>query len=241
MDRPRPSQAALPPQSCRWHIHPDDAALLALAADAVERVARESIEKRGVFRIVVAGGNTPRPLYEKLCDAETDWSAWHVYYGDERCLPPDDANRNSLMVEDAWLKRVGIPRAQIHTIPAERGATQAAQDYAALLQGVNEFDLVLLGLGEDGHTASLFPGHDWGVAPGAPAALAVHDAPKPPPERVSLSARRLSRARHVLFLITGETKRRAIAAWRDGKPIPARAITPPGDVDIWVESRAASP
>jgi len=241
MDPPRPNQAALPLQSCRWHIHPDASALLAQAADAVERIARESIEKRGVFRIVVAGGNTPRPLYEKLCDAETDWTAWHIYYGDERCLPSGDANRNSFMVELAWLKRVGIPRGQIHAIPAERGATQGARDYAALLQDVNEFDLVLLGLGEDGHTASLFPGHDWGTALDAPAVLAVHDAPKPPPERVSLSARRLSRARHVLFLVTGETKRRAIAAWRDGKPIPARAITPPDGVDIWVESRAASP
>jgi len=231
----------LPAQICRWHPFPDAPSLFAQVTDAVARLARESIAQRETFHIVLAGGNTPRSLYEKLRAVETDWSAWHIYYGDERCLPPGDPKRNSFMADEAWLNHVAIPRPQIHPIPAERGATNAARDYAALLREVDVFDLVLLGLGEDGHTASLFPGHDWGVEPEAPAVLAVHDAPKPPPERVSLSAWRLSHARQVMFLVTGETKRRALAVWRDGKPIPARAITPPDGVDIWLESRAAPP
>jgi len=92
----------------------------------------------------------------------------------------------------------------------------------------------VLGLGEDGHTASLFPGHDLGEAPGSPAALAVLDAPKPPRERVSLSAARLSYAREALFLVSGESKRQAMADWRAGRPIPARAVAPAAGVDVLV-------
>jgi 6-phosphogluconolactonase len=105
-----------------------------------------------------------------------------------------------------------------------------------LLRPVGDFDLVLLGLGEDGHTASLFPDHEWGAEAGSPDALAVFDAPKPPSERVSMSAARLSRARHVLFLVSGESKRLAVSTWRAGSNIPARAIQPESGVDILVES-----
>ena len=133
----------------------------------------------------------------------------------------------------AWLDHVPLPAAHRHAIPAELGAERAAA-YAAELRGVGDFDLVLLGLGEDGHTASLFPGHDWGEAPDAPDALAVLDAPEPPPERVSLSAARLSRSREVLFLVAGPSKREALARWRAGERIPAAAIRPATGVDVLV-------
>jgi 6-phosphogluconolactonase len=93
---------------------------------------------------------------------------------------------------------------------------------------------VLLGLGEDGHTASLFPGHEWGAAPGSPDVLAVLDAPKPPSQRVTLSAARLSRAREVWFVVSGDSKREAVAQWHSGENIPARAITPAAGVDVLV-------
>ena len=159
-----------------------------------------------------------------------------MYFGDERCLPADDAERNSRMAADAWLDHVPIPQDQVHAIPAELGASAAALAYAETLGGVGDFDLVLLGLGEDGHTASLFPGRDWGVAPSAPDALAVFDAPKPPPQRVSLSAARLSRTREVLFLVEGEAKRSAVARWRAGEQLPAGAIRLASGVDVLVES-----
>ena len=136
----------------------------------------------------------------------------------------------------AWLDHVSIPREQIHLIPAERGAEIAANSYAQAVAGIEQFDLVLLGLGEDGHTASLFPGHELGNAPNAPATIAVFDAPKPPPERVSLSARRLSSARQVMFLVTGEAKRQAVGEWRNGVAIPAAAIAPASGVDIYLEA-----
>jgi len=218
----------------RWHDASDLAALERAASQRILDAAAQAIRERGLFRIVLAGGETPRGVYRRLRGANAAWAAWHVHFGDERCLPRDAAGRNSRMAGEAWLDHVPIPAAQVHAIPAELGAERGAVAYAAGLRGVGDFDLVLLGVGEDGHTASLFPGHDWGDAPGAPDVLAVQDAPAPPPERVSLSAARLSRARVVLFLVAGATKRAALVRWRAGEPIPARAIRPAAGVDVWV-------
>jgi 6-phosphogluconolactonase len=235
--RPEIGRSAPAAQRCRWHALADRSALQQAAVEWIVAAAVAAIGSRGQFHLVLAGGETPRGVYQGLRQVATDWHAWHIYFGDERCLPPDDAARNSYMAGQAWLDHVPIPAAQIHLIPAELGAVPAAQAYAARLRGVGEFDLVLLGLGEDGHTASLFPGHDWGAAPGAPDALAVGDAPKPPAERVSLSAARLSRARQVLFLVAGTGKGGALADWRSGKTIPARSIAPPAGVDVLLAVR----
>lgn len=228
-------------QSCRWHAVADERALQDAAVAAILASAAQAIEQRGQFHIVLAGGGTPRAIYQRLSAAATDWSAWHVYFGDERCLPALDSARNSRMAAEAWLDRVALPTSQVHVIAGELGALAAARAYAEALQGVGDFDLVLLGLGDDGHTASLFPDHPWAAAPASPDTLAVFDAPKPPPQRVSLSAARLSRARRVLFLVSGEAKHRAVAAWRAGEEIPARAITPAAAVEVLVESVLLSP
>ncbi len=220
----------------RWVGVENTPALWQSAYRRILDAAKRTIERRGRFLIVLAGGNTPRKVYRMLRVANTDWSRWQVYFGDERCLPANDPERNSAMAANAWLDHVRIPRKRVHAIPAELGASAAALAYAKTLRGVSEFDLVLLGLGEDGHTASLFPGRDWGLAAGAPDTLALFDAPKPPPQRVSLSATRLSRTREVLFLVTGEAKRSAVAHWRAGADIPARAIRPEAGVDVLVES-----
>jgi 6-phosphogluconolactonase len=225
------------PGSVRWLGVADAAALRQIAYRHILDAAARAIERRGRFLIVLAGGNTPRGIYRMLRTADIDWSRWQVYFGDERCLPADDAERNSRMAADAWLNHVPIPQDQVHAIPAELGARAAALAYAETLRGVGDFDMVLLGLGEDGHTASLFPGRDWGVAASAPDALAVFDAPKPPPQRVSLSAARLSRTREVLFMVEGEAKRSAVIQWRMGADIPARAIRPQAGVDVLVESQ----
>jgi 6-phosphogluconolactonase len=210
----------------------------ALAVEAVERVVaavREAIAARGVFRIVLAGGRTPLNVYARLATTQQDWTRWQVYFGDERCLPVDDAGRNDTAAHAALLSRVAIPKGNVHCIPAELNPQEGAARYAALLRSVDSFDLVLLGLGEDGHIASLFPGHPLGGAD----VLAVLGAPKPPAERVSLSAARLSRARQVLFLVTGSDKRAAVSAWRRGQDIPARQITPAGGVDVLLDAAAA--
>lgn len=223
-------------QVCRWHIFDSDSAFNEAARDFILAEADRAITARGAFVVVLAGGNTPRPVYRLLHDAPTEWSAWHVYFGDDRCLPADDPARNSRMAQDEWLGQVAIPAGQIHPIPAERGAQAAADDYAAQLATVGTFDLVILGLGEDGHTASLFPGGDWERAVGQPPAFAVHDAPKPPPDRVSLSAQRLSESRAVAFLAQAAGKQEALAQWRAGMALPAAAIRPPGGVDIFLRA-----
>ncbi|MGH8212121.1 MAG: 6-phosphogluconolactonase [Rhodanobacteraceae bacterium] len=224
------------PQRVRWHGFSGVPELQADAVCRIRAMAHGAAIARGVFRIVLAGGNTPRGVYEMLRKAITDWTKWQVYFGDERCAPANDPQRNSQMAREALLNHVPISRANVHAIPAEAGPIDGAAQYAQVLHAVGQFDLVLLGLGEDGHTASLFPDHDWGMKKDAPDALAVFDAPKPPPERVSLSAARLSRARAVLYLVEGEAKREAIARWRNGETIPASAIAPAAGVDVLTES-----
>lgn len=221
-------------QLSRWHAFAHPLELEQAATRLVLATARQAIAERGAFRCVLAGGNTPRVLYRSLRAAVTDWPAWMIYFGDERCVPADDPTRNSRMASDEWLAQVAIPTRQIHAIPAELGPELGAAGYADTLAGVGTFDLVLLGLGEDGHTASLFPGAAWERSTTWPAAIPVHDAPKPPAQRVSLSPARLSNALKVLYLVVGADKREAVAAWRAGSSLPASRICPPAGVDVLV-------
>lgn len=223
-------------EQCRWRSVADLSELHNVALSTILASATTAIRKRGQFHLVLAGGDTPRAIYKLLRATQTDWSAWHIYFSDERCLPPTDPRRNSVMAGEAWLDYVEIPADQLYTIPGELGADLAACEYAQTLNTVGPFDLTLLGLGEDGHTASLFPGHEWGTEADSPDTLAVLDAPKPPPQRVSLSAARLSRSRQIIFLVSGESKRDAVAQWRAGKNIPARAIKAETGVDVLVEA-----
>lgn len=223
----------------RWQTAEDMRDWLARAVNFVARAEHAAIAARGEFHIVLAGGGTPRRLYQALAGQSHDWPRWRVWFGDERCLPPKHPERNSRMAQEVWLDQVAMPAGNIHHIPAELGASAGAEAYACTLAGMGDFDLVLLGLGEDGHTASLFPGREWGESASAPDALAVFDAPKPPSERVSLSARRLSRARRVLFLVSGAGKRQALEDWREDAPIAAAAIRPAAGVDVLMDAEAS--
>jgi len=227
---------APPPQHCRWHSYDTSAGLEQAILNTILFTAQQAIAQRAAFHIVLAGGTTPRRIYESLRKVDTSWAAWHIYYGDERCLPRNHAERNSEMASRAWLNHVAIPSDQIHPISGELGAENAASSYREIMRKIGQFDLVLLGLGEDGHTASLFPDHDWGILTDSPETITVHDAPKPPPERVSLSANRLSQAEQVMFLVTGESKRQAVKDWRNGVNIPAASIAPANGVDVYIEA-----
>lgn len=219
----------------RWHVCPSTATLAELAAHWILRLAAQAIAKRGRFSIVLAGGTSPLAAYARLRDSGADWSDWWVYFGDERCVAASDSARNSLQAWQHWLGPAQLPPQQIFPIPAELGPDTAASRYALLIDAVGTFDLVVLGLGEDGHCASLFPGHEWGTDPDAAAVLSVHNAPKPPANRVSLSARRLADCRRMLFLIAGSGKREALRAWRGGATLPAAAMRCTSGIDVLVE------
>lgn len=216
-------------------VHANLEALATAVAQRIAELAAQAIAARGVFHIALAGGETPRRCYEKLRGFDIDWTRVQVYFGDERCLPDGDARRNDHMAFDTLLKHVAIPPASIHVIPAELGAREAAIRYATLLAGIECLDLALLGMGEDGHVASLFPGNP-ATADAVPV-VPVFNAPKPPAERVSLGMRTLNSARHKLFLVAGTGKREALKQIASGCVLPATGIV----AAEWHLDRAALP
>jgi 6-phosphogluconolactonase len=220
----------------QWQVLPDAAGVAQAAAVAISAAAAAAIAARGRFRLVLAGGRTPAAAYRLLGATAQQWDTWQIYFGDERCLPPEHAERNSRLALQAWLGQVAVPASQVHLIPAELGAEPAAARYAATVAAAAPFDLVLLGIGEDGHTASLFPGRvldpdAWTVA--------VHDAPKPPPQRVSLGLRALRASRATLVLATGAGKQDAIAAWRRGAALPIAAACAGVPTQVLLDAAAA--
>lgn len=221
-----------------WRAFADPDALVDALADALQAEAEAAIAARGVFHLVLAGGTTPLVLYRALAERNAGDARWHIWYGDERCLPAGHPERNSLMAESAWLAASRIPPGNRLPMPAERGALEAAAVYAGWLAGVPDFDVALLGVGEDGHTASLFPGHDWGGAPDSPDVLAVHDAPKPPPARVSLSAARLNRSTQVWFVVTGANKRDALRRWERCEALPVSVVHGTKETVAWLDAAA---
>jgi 6-phosphogluconolactonase len=221
-----------------WRVFPASDELVPALAGALCAEATAAIAARGAFHLVLAGGSTPRALYRALAERQAGDANWHVWFGDERCLPEGHPERNNVMAETAWLTASRIPPENRRPIPAEQGSQQAAARYAGWLAGVEDFDLVLLGMGEDGHTASLFPDQDWGTAPSSVDVLAVHGAPKPPPERVSLSAGRLSRSQRVWFVITGSGKRHAMRRWAWRESMPVAAVQGRQQTVAWVDALA---
>jgi 6-phosphogluconolactonase len=213
-----------------WHSLESAEAVAAKAMELILTSAEQAIASRGRFSLVLAGGSTPERCYRLLATAEADWSRWHIYFGDERCLPPDHPQRNSRMAELAFIGQVPIPEGQIHPIPAESGNQAGADAYQREISDALPFDLVLLGIGEDGHTASLFPGQSH---PPEPLVVAVQDAPKPPPQRISLNYSALRQSRQLIFLITGEGKRDALLRWQQGEPIPAALVASEGRLEVF--------
>lgn len=214
----------------KWQSFKSQASLNQAALEKIIALAEPSIKTRGQFHIVLAGGSTPKKVYTMLKNIKTDWHKWQIYFGDERCLDSDHKDRNSTMAFEAWLNHIDIPMQNIHAIPAELGPVEGAHLYNQTLSQVDDFDLVLLGLGEDAHTASLFPGRSWDNNLDA---LAIFDAPKPPPLRISMSPARLSRSKSILFLVSGKEKQTAINQWKAGDLIPASTVTCNNGVDVF--------
>jgi len=238
------------------HVKQDGAALTQYAATQIVQLATSAIAERGVFRFCVAGGQTPRSVYAQLAApqlaAKLDFSRMQLYFGDERCVSPEDAQSNYRMLRESLLSHVRISPQQVHRIPGELQPQAAAQTYQAELQRVlgvsadgspeHVFDLVLLGLGADVHTASLFPGSNVISDPSHWVSARQH--PDTGQWRVTLTEPLLNSARCAAFLISGADKAAALAAVleapRDPVQLPGQRIAPAGTLQFWVDAAAAS-
>jgi 6-phosphogluconolactonase len=233
----------------------DAAAMAEFAAGQLIKIARDSISSRGRFSIVLAGGSTPRLLYSLLTQpdrmAQFDWSRLQVYWGDERCVPPDDPDSNYLMARQSLLDHVPLRSENVHRIFGELEPEQAAHRYESELQiafpGVKfpRFDLVLLGLGEDGHTASLFPGSSALSETNRWVVPVEHHIPPPPlVTRISLSFPVLNAAANVLFLVSGPAKAGILSKvlrYQDNlDSLPAQRVRPKDGCLFWVVDRGAA-
>jgi 6-phosphogluconolactonase len=223
----------------------DSAAEAAQTAAARLRAAIEDARRaRGAAHVALAGGTTPRRTYELLAAEIADWTGVEVWFGDERAVGPDDPESNYRMVQETLQAAGGGP--EVHRIEGEKGPEAAAEAYAALLtdripleNGLPVLDVALQGLGPDGHTASLFPGNPAVQAEGI--CLPVHDAPKPPPDRITLAVPVLRAARSIVFLATGEEKADAVRRLLAGPDpaVPSSALG--GDRTELIVDRAAAP
>ncbi len=205
----------------------------AAAADTIQEHARFAIQQRGEFKLVLAGGTSPMACYQILAGRDLEWDKWKLFYGDERCLPADDAERNHQIVASSGITRL---IKQHYIIPAELGSINGAESYQQQLSGQTPFDIVLLGMGEDGHTASLFPGHDWKNVNASQMTLAVHGAPKAPPERISMTAAALQNCVQMLVLISGESKRDAVTQWQNGHRLPVVEVSDIEQATVYIEA-----
>ena len=236
---------------------PDLEALSDAAAEIIVDMARESVQARGRFSVALAGGNTPKRTYQLLVDrhrGEIDWSRWEILFGDERFVPSDDTRSNYRMARDALLGAAPIPAGQVHPIPTDTPTVgDAADAYDRTLRQVlgadatqpTAIDLVLLGVGPDGHTASLFPGSPvlaerarWARAVEAPTTVL------PAVPRVTLTLPCLNGARNVVFLIAGNDKRPVVveilAGGEASQRYPAAMIRAAGRT-VWLVEQSAMP
>jgi len=237
--------------ACRVEVVEDAAAVARAAAELFVKLAAQAASARRLFRVLLAGGTTPKALYTLLASAEyrsrVDWDRSAFFFGDERAVPPDHPQSNYRMANEVLFRPLGIAESSIHRMKAEAEDLNAA---AAAYEGVlrasfgafPRFDLVLLGMGSDGHTASLFPRSPvleeqsrW-VAP-------VLDAPKAPPRRLTVTLPVLNAGHQVLFMVAGRQKAPALREVLEGtappEQYPAKCIQPGPERLFWLVDEAA--
>ncbi|MEO6836322.1 MAG: 6-phosphogluconolactonase [Candidatus Tumulicola sp.] len=231
-------------------IFPNSAALAEALADVFIEIGQTAMADRGSFRVALSGGNTPRAAYALLAQQPRrevlSWSDVFIYFGDERCVPPDDEQSNYRMATKAFLDAVPIPPVNVHRIRGEIDPATAAADYASILRtdlgDLPRFDLVLLGLGPDGHTASLFPG----TPPATDDAALVRAvyAQSQAMWRVTVTPEVLNASRTVVFAVEGAAKAAILATVLEGPhdPVkyPAQIVAPASGRLIWLVEQLAA-
>jgi 6-phosphogluconolactonase len=235
-------------------VLPDAEAVQQQAAERIVALARERVAATGRFVMVLSGGSTPQGLYRRLAQAplrdQMPWAQIWVLWGDERYVPADHPDSLLAMARATLLDHAPIPPEQVFPIatnyadPAEAASAYERQVRVLLDRNDNQFDLVLLGMGPDGHTASLFPRHPALMAPEDTLVVDVADSPKPPPQRISLTYAALNRAAHILVLVTGADKAAAVrAALRgsyDPQHVPIQGVAPHRGTITWMLDVAAA-
>ncbi|KAI9315276.1 hypothetical protein BX666DRAFT_1818256, partial [Dichotomocladium elegans] len=228
------------------HAFPTTAALSSALNDFCAKRSKAAIANHGAFTVAVSGGSLPKLLAADLKNnKDVDFSKWHIFWADERCVPLDHPDSNYLELQKTGLLE-HIPAANVHTINPSFGkaAGKAAEDYQAQLKAyfkqLPQFDLILLGMGPDGHCCSLFPGHPlldeqtlW-VAP-------ITDSPKPPPERITLTYPVVNNAKEVAFVTAGEGKQEMLQKILEQPELrlPCQRVQPKGPVYWFVDDAAA--
>lgn len=234
-------------------LYPDTDSLSHEAAQYIVRLANEATVTRGRFSIALSGGSTPKVLYSLLATepylSQINWSSVEIFWSDERCVSPDDTESNYAMANEVLLSKIPIQPRQVHRMPAEKADRDAAsQEYTLEMQrvfgtnGIPAFDLIQLGMGPEGHTASLFP-HQQSLHEQQRLVMPV-SVPKPPPPRLTFTPPLLNAARHVLFLVTGSEKADAVQAVLEGpyqpEEYPAQLVRPAAGEVTWMLDTAAA-
>lgn len=234
------------------HIFSTQQQLSKALAQFIATLSAEAITARGQFSVALSGGAQPKLLGNDLTvepyRSQIDWLAWHVFWADERFVPLDDPDSNYRLAREQFLDHIHIPQDQLHTPDVSMTMPDAAAAYEAEIRRVLQpegqqlprFDLILLGMGGDGHTASLFPGHELlqereqGVAP-------IFDSPKPPPERLTLTLPVINNARRVAFTVTGSSKADVLPLAVEMHTVPAGMARPvDGELDWFIDEAAAA-
>ncbi len=224
-------------------VVPDAKALAQSAAERTVVIASQAITERGRFSIALSGGSTPKALFELLAsDAYVrtiDWPHWEIYFGDERCVPPTHPDSNFRMASEALLDHVPLKPENIHRMKGEMEPNQAAVEYGKMLKekfGPGGLDLILLGMGDDGHTASLFPGTS--ALDETDHRCIANFVPKLNVWRITMSAPFINRARNVMILVGGKSKTQRVAEVlegpRDPKRLPIQLIEPSSGHLLWL-------
>ena len=233
------------------HVVPTVEDLAQTAALFIVELARERIQAQGRFNIALSGGSTPRRLYEILASPEyaqrIDWDRWHVFWSDERCVPPDHRDSNYRMARETLLDRVPVPPHQVHRMRGEAVPQESAEEYQGeLLQHFQPsepaLDLILLGMGEDGHTASLFPGTDALLA--EQRLVVANLVPHLNTHRITFTLPLINMTRAVAFLVSGTSKaqalRQVVEPAPGEHPLPAGLVRPGSGSTHWFLDRDAA-
>ena len=222
-------------------------------AEYIMRIVKESIALYGRFTIALTGGTTPGEAYSLLgsepIKSQIDWQRVHIFWGDERCVAQNNPDSNFYLAQEVLLDKIAIPKSHIHPMPADQPDRDvASQAYTVEMQhtfgtnGIPSFDLIHLGMGPEGHTASLFP-HQASLHEIHRLVMPV-SVPKPPPDRLTFTPPLLNAARNVLFLVTGSDKAEALHAVLEGEyqpdEYPAQIVRPTNGEVVWMLDRAVA-